>query len=285
MSSSLKFGPGVPGREALGAKSLEDFLGTGEGLHGEARMELVREDGARSLLRYPLPGTPSDDGNLTGSPRGAGTGWVRLARYRGGGFMESMRTRFTAPRSESLAAREWNLLCVLRSKGVGTPEPLAVGGGARCSFLVTRELSKVQPVAEWLLENHCGENRCNGLAALASFFGRLSRSGVTLPELTSEGLFIGRPKEPCASSLEPVSGKRVRRLPPVFLEEVRGGGLERMPGLRESAQRLRHLLSSLPDEARPSGREGYGIFVRALRDLGSQSELRAVWHEFSGNRS
>lgn len=285
MVSSLKFGPGVPGREALGAKCLEDFLGTGEGLHDEARMETVREEGARRLLRYPLPGTPGEDGNLTGSPRGAGTGWVRLARYRGAGFLEALRTRFTAPRSESLAAREWNLLCVLRSEGVGTPEPLAVGGDVRRSFLVTRELSKVQPVAQWLSENAGGETRRNGLAALASFFGRLLRSGVHLPELCGEMLFIGRPKEPCESSREPVQGKRVRRLPPVFVEDVRGGRLEGVPAANACAGRLRKLFHSLPEAARPSPRECFVIFLRSLRGSASKAELRQLWHEIAQNRS
>lgn len=285
MTSSLKFGPGVPGREALGAKSLEDFLGTGDGLHDEARMETVREDGARRLLRYPLPGTPGADGSLTGSPRGAGTGWVRLARYQGAGFVDALRTRFTAPRSESLAAREWNLLCVLRSEGVGTPEPLAVGGDVRRSFLVTRELSKVQPVAEWLVENGGGETRRNGLAALASFFGRLLRSGVYLPELRGEMLFIGRPKEPCESSREPVQGKRVRRLPPVFLEDVRGGKLEGTPSAKGAASRLRQLHLSLPVASQPTPRECFVIFLRALRGLATKAELRQLWHEIVQNRS
>lgn len=239
----MLFGPGVPGREALGAQRFEDFMGEdGGALAEEHRAELVEEQLGRRVLRVPLPGTPGADGRFTGPPKGAGTGWVRVVRYRGAGLFENLRARFTAPRSASPGARDWNLLCHLRACGVGTPEPLAVGSASESgfsarSFLVTRELERAARLDDWLAAEREPGERQRGVRALAEFLARLFRSRVRLPRLSVAAISIGAEREACADEAAcdepgaPVAGKRLRRSPPVFLTDVTGGRiLEREPG-------------------------------------------------------
>lgn len=289
MKQVLQFGPGVPGREALGGRSLEDFLGTGSSLEEEDRSVKLEESATREVLRYPLPGTPREDGKLTGSPRGAGTGWVRLIRYRGAGFLEALRARFTEPCSRSLAEREWNLLCRLRGEGVGTPEPLAVGstggGFARRSFLVTRELENVDSLEDWLRANPKGEFRRQGLVALAAALRRLLHSGVHLPGLGSNSIFVARPKEICSDSEEPVREKRMRRLPAVYLTETTGGVLGELPEGREAARRISRIHATLRHPEQLGERECYSIFVRALGETFSKEKRRSLWREIAGKAS
>ena len=233
--ATIQFGPGVPGREALGARSFEDFMGEGGGaLLEEHRAELVEERLGFIALRVPLPGTPGADGKFTGAPKGAGTGWVRVVRYRGAGLFENLRARFTEPRSAGPAARDWNLICHLRSCGVGTPEPLAVGsesdsGFSPRSFLVTRELERAVRLADWLAEDRDPDERRRGVRALGEFLGRFFRSRVRLPRLSLETLRIGAEREACADEHAcddhgaPIAGTRLRKYPPVFLTDVSGG--------------------------------------------------------------
>lgn len=284
MKPVLVFGPGVPGRKALGAETLADFLGHKGALEEESRAELLRESSRCAELRYPLPGTPGEDGRLTGAPRGAGTGWVRLVRYRGGGFIESLRARFTEPRSSSLAERDWNLLCALRASGVGTPEPLAVGslggGFSRRSFLVTRELQRVRRLEDWFREEQSPSARRLGLAALGAFAGRLLRSGVDLPQLKRESgreLWIGVPREACEGEEAPVAKQRMRRLPPVFVTSVRSGRLEEPLDPPRAAKRLRSWWLALPEDARPSATESFSILRRALANQADSRAIRALW--------
>ena len=285
VSPDISFGPGVPGRESLGAETLDDLLGSGTGLLDEARIELVSETKTRIDLRYPLPGTPDASGNLTGSPRGAGTGWVRLVRYREASFVESVRSRFTAPRSESLAARDWNLICALRASGVGTPEPLAVGGDGRRSFLVTRELTNMVRATDFFVVNRSNQVRSDALVALGTFLGRVLRSGVRLPRLDAGAIFIGLPKAVCEGEEEPIANKRIRRLPPVVLTDVSGGRLGKLPSLRASAEWLESLVRSLDRRVGLSEREFYSIFSRSLRGASTKLERSTLWNYLVGKRS
>ena len=278
----MQLGPGVPGRRSLGAESFDDFMGRGS-LEGEDRAELVEEHGSFSVVRYPLPGTPGDDGRLTGPPRGAGTGWVRLARYRGGGLLDSLRVRFTEPRSVSFAARDWNLICHLRSFGVGTPEPLCVGsakggGFSRDSFLVTRELSREVPLGEWLVRVHDPRARSSGLEALGATFARLFGSRVELPGLTARSIFVGvqREEQECDDHGPPgtASEMRRRRLPAVVLTEVRGGRIGNESTLEARAELLARLFREVQD--RMSVRDASRVFRTALGSA-SREERARVW--------
>lgn len=190
----LKLGRGVPGIEALGAEHPADLLEPVGRLIGWGRSEQIDDGSGDSLLRFPLPGTPDATGRVHEAPRGAGTGHAFLRIYRRGHW-ESLRARFTHPRSTSPAEREWNLACYLRSSGVGTPELLAVGsvdGGlySRRCFLVTRELDGMVPLSRWLRENVNPEARELGLEALRLALLKFTASGMGLPALRAHDVYI-----------------------------------------------------------------------------------------------
>lgn len=242
MPARLTLAPGVPDLAALGASSVDDVLGAGGGLEGESRCEEVAAEGGTTLLRCPLPGT------LAGRPRGAGTGWVLVRRYHGGSLRERVAARLTSPRSDSLASREWNLLCHLRAAGVTTPEPMAVaaeGGGflARRSALVTRALEGVTPAPEWFSRRRRPRERRDALRAVGLALSRVLRSGTELPRLSAAEIALSEPGDatraetgPDACALEQVVAARPvtlsgglswRRLPDVAVTSVRGGRLRR----------------------------------------------------------
>ncbi|MEX1024750.1 MAG: hypothetical protein WD226_06690 [Planctomycetota bacterium] len=163
----LREAPELPGPAALG---LEDYTPL---FAKEPRLERVERlpDGrdGRERWRLPLPGTPGADGRLTGPPRGAGTGWLELWRWRGGAVF--------GPRP---ADRTWNLLCSLRAAGVATPMPLFVAADGlfeRSSVLLLRELEGYSP---WLAAWRAATPRDRRLLerALEAFVARLARAGV-----------------------------------------------------------------------------------------------------------
>ena len=258
-SATCILAPSIPDLRALGARDPDDLLGRGGALAEERRARVLLDEPGREVLRCPLPGTPDPGGSLRGRPEGAGTGWVELHRYSGAGIREGLRARFTAPRSTSLAERDWNLLCHLRGHGVATPEPLAVartGAGpfSRRSVLVVRSLEGFQPARVWLARRHQPAERRRGLRALGLFFRRLAVIGIELPRLAPDQLLLSTedPSSPAAAQdacgLEQVlsarsdvhgSAPRVagpegelswRRLPEVALADVRGARLAARAG-------------------------------------------------------
>ena len=193
MSLRSKLAPGVPDWAALGASRPEDLL-AGDGLETAAVAHEVSRGKDSSLFRLPLPGTP-DQGLPPARPRGAGTGFMYLRRYPSVRLGHALRTRLTAPCSDSAALRDWNLLCHLRSAGIVTPEPLAwcARGGsffAQQSALVTRALTGTRPVLEWLEAEEDPARRRLGVTALGLALARLFTARVELPRLSLDHLHL-----------------------------------------------------------------------------------------------
>jgi hypothetical protein len=210
--------------------------------------ELERQPGW-TRARFPLPGTADVYGNLTGKPGPLGTGWVWLTAYSGG-LGALLLARCTAPRSASLAEREWNLLCALRARGVGTCEPLVVGSRgngfvARRSFLIVREPEGAFPLPRWLRTDGHGAERGRGLEALARALAQLLRSEIVLPGLAPEDLWL-TPSGSGECETEVRDGLRKNKLPGVTIVRVGAGRFERRLAARRAAlQPLMRALSEL----------------------------------------
>lgn len=212
----------MAGLAALGLDSAEKLLEP-ELAHLTRARELSAAPGTRRI-EFALPGTPDVRGNLTGRPGELGTGFLWLTSYATP-LGTALRARFTAPPSASLAERDWNVLCLLRAAGVGTPEPLCVGAAgsglvARRSFLVLRALADSFPLARWLATDGLGEERARGLAALGATLANLVRARWLLPELAPEHLWL----TPSGSGECETDGPGLRKnkLPGVSVSEVRG---------------------------------------------------------------
>ena len=278
--------PGVPDLAALGAERADDVLGGA--LSEEARAELVSEDAESRLVRCPLPGTPGDDGRLTASPCGAGTGFVFVRRYRAVGWRRLLATRFQAPRSTSLAAREWNLVCALRAEGVATAEPLALVEAPRRtlagalfaveSAFVTRELEGLRAAPEWFAALRADPalgsvDERRGVRALARFLGQLVKTSVELPELEAAHLFLGEPQH----FTERMRGLRVSALPRVALASVRGGQFVKGNPLERAAVRggaLAERLMAAGTDAGWSQRSLWTVFARLTQGLARAERRR-----------
>ena len=294
-ASRVQLAPGVPALESLGVSGPEELLCPGGAPERtgvrvrNAGGDALRGDSPgprdRAILRFPLPGTPDDEGRLGGRPGEVGTGWVVLSRWHSPSLVALLRSRFTAPRSSSLAEREWNLLCRLLDHGVGVPRPLAVGARglglfSRRSFLVTRELRGFEPLALWAKTDTDPARRRRAANALGHLLANVIRAGVILPRLSLAALVIkpeptGEFGAACEDEAPSVPGKlRMRPLPGVALVEV-GGGLLRTE-LR--AGEVRSMLSHLYHDARSQGwitpREARRIAALATRGA---SDRRALW--------
>lgn len=299
--SELLLGSGVPDLRALGAERLEHLSGDARGLEGFEQAELVARERGSELWRYPLPGTPGADGRLNARPRGAGTGWLFLRRYRRCSWREFWRARFTHPRSLSLAAREWNLICHLRAAGVGTPEPLAVGslGGAplaRRSFIVTRELEGLLPLSEWWSETPPEERRA-GVKALGLCLARLFASGTHLPRLSARHVYLSPgpmgagpvgagPPEPgsgCDESRAPLSARApalaLRRLPEVALTGLLDGRILAALPLQARLALLARLQRETAGLQGLGRLDRLGVFQRALGRGLERAERRSALQE------
>lgn len=250
MQPQLLLDPGVPDLLALGAGAVEDLLGTGAPLEGEPHAQPLGEGSGVTTLRVPLPGT------VRGRPRGAGTGWVVVRRYEDAPGRWS--ARMTAPRSDSHAARDWNLLCALRGAGVVTAAPLAVASEAhplfaRRSVLVTRALEEVEPLEAWWHGADPAARR-RACAALGLTLARLDAGGFDLPLAAARlGLLEGEEdrgeaaEDACGleqvlaarrGGTTPDLGLRWRRLPEVVLLDVEGGRVRGGPTLERLARRV-----------------------------------------------
>lgn len=199
------------------------------------RLEPLEHSATRARYRFPLPGSPDARGNLTGRPGRFGTGWLWLTVHRAG-LGELLRARCTPPRSASVAEREWNLLCHLRAQGVGTCEPLLVGAlgngfASSRSFLLVRAPEDAFPLPRWLRTDGIGAERERGLVALGKALALLVRSGVELPDLAPEHLWITPSGSGECETEAP--GLKKNRLPGVTIVELRGGRVRSRRGAPE----------------------------------------------------
>ena len=273
MATQVLLDPGVPDLAALGAPAAEAWLEGFEAPGGE----LVTSDGGREVRRVPLPGT------LSGRPRGAGTGWVLWIRYGPAALAERLFARFTHPRSDSLAGREWNLFCALRRAGVATPAPLALVWEehplfAPRSALVTRALEGATPLEAWFARAGDPARRRRACTALGLALARMGAAGIDLPLAPGRLLLLEdedptRPASPAdACGLEQVLAARRapvdvgrpvrwRRLPEVVVADARGGRIRRHPTTRRLVARLARDPGAAdlgPDERRRVARAAAG---------------------------
>ena len=275
---------GVPTLRALGVEGPEELFERGGTPERRGEHVASGEEG-RSALRFPLPGTSDASGRLTGKPERVGTGWVVLSRWRHAPLRALVRSRFTAPRSASLAEREWNLLCRLLDHGVGVPRPLAVGARgqglfSRDSFLVTRELSGHEPLELWARADADPARRRRAASALGRLLAGVIRAGVVLPRLRVADLRIkpeptGEFGASCDDDGPSVPGRlRLRRMPGVALAGVAGGLIRKELRHDEVRAMLHHLLedASHLGLARPEEvRRVAALAVRGAR------ERRGLW--------
>lgn len=315
-AGEIRLAPGVPGIESLGARSFEDFfrpIGSGgpvgpggpiesSGASGFERAKIIRSESGLEVVRYPLPGTPDENGRFRGlqiATGGAGTGWLLLRRFTRAAWSEWWSARFTHPRSTSLAEREWNLLCHLRAHGVGAPEPLAVGRGegavfAQRSFLVMRELDGMLSLREWSRAQLDERMQARIARSLGIAIARLSRSGVVLPRADADTIFAGSPRHPqggdpdCVArqiaGLTPLAGvepPRERRegeltwgrLPEIAFTDMKEGRMTRESDRREHVELLVRLARELPDIG---DRIALRVARHALGREASRAERRAL---------
>ena len=284
MSTRIQLAGELPTLRALGVEEAEELFRPG-GNPDQRGAVLEGDPGGRSIVRFPLPGTPDAGGRPTGRPGQLGTGWVVLSRWCRASLGELVRSRFTAPRSASLAEREWNLYCHLLGHGVGVPRPLAVGARgrglfSRDSFLVTRELGGFEPLKEWAGRERDPERRRRAAVALGLLLANVVRAGVLLPRLSVEDLGVKpEPRDDvggfCDANLPSVPGRlKIRHLPGMAILGVRGGLLRKTLGPKEVHAMLSHLL----EDARSKGLvdPGEARRIAALTVRGG-SDRRRLW--------
>jgi hypothetical protein len=225
----------------------------------------------------PLPGTPDEHGRQHERPRGAGTGYLWLERFDSGG-VAGVRARITHPRSSSVAARHWNLICHLQAHGVVAPQLVAVGErgaspfGAQ-SFLITRELAGFVPLARFLADERDSSLRRRALHSLALAGAQVLRCGAWLPCTTLDGVMVQTHDDQCAA-LQVVDLRseqhelRARglvrgRLPAIAFTQFVGGSLR----ATIAARRQSEWWSKLGREAKPltSQRERALVALRVFR--------------------
>lgn len=287
----IQLAAGVPTLESLGVADSEELFRPGgapdrRGSTPEGRYEarFAARDG-RATLRYPLPGTPDANGRLSGRPSEVGSGWVVLARWSRPPLRELLRSRFTQPRSTSLAEREWNLYCRLLDHGVGVPRPLAVGARGRGlfsreSFLVTRELQGFEPFELWARTDTDPGRRRRAANALGLLLSNVIRAGVLLPRLSVDDLVMkpeptGEFGASCDDDGPTLPGRMgLRRLPGLALVGLRGGGLRKTLRAEEVRAMLEHLHGDACARDLVSAREARRIVALAVRGAGDR---RALW--------
>jgi hypothetical protein len=240
----VRLAPGVPSLGALGSDSPRDWLGDGAGLATGDRLEVLERGAALTVARLPLPGTPDAHGVQRERPRGAGTGMLVWRAWRGGGA-ELLRARLTRPRSASLAARRWNLICHLAAHGVGVPELAAMGEGrAGESFLIERELAGYEPLERVLASEREPAERARAAHAVGYALAALFRAGAWLPRLDPRGVLVQREAETCAAHAVgelAAAGALARSL---------GGALRRLPGVAFPALDRARLFADLGQRRR-----------------------------------
>jgi hypothetical protein len=277
----IRLAPGIPDLGALGVASAAELFD--EAFLPGPRAELLERGARGSRLRYPLPGTSGPDGRRADRPRGAGTGWLVLERWRTASLAELLRARFTAPRSASLAERAWNVACHLRAHGVATPEPVAVGAAgaglvSRRSFLLLRELDGYESLARWLDLELSSASRRRGAESLGRALGRLAGSGIELPALDPRSIHLSIEPDLADGACQAESGGPPKnRWPSIAFSALAGARLTRA----EPAPRLARLLARLDAELRlapaATPRLRLRAALRAAQGLGlDRSKRRAL---------
>lgn len=292
-SAQVRLWPGVPDLRALGASTFGDLMGDTGALEGEGPDGVVSRGAARTLVRYPLPGTVHRAGEKRTPPRGAGTGFVYLARWTGGGLAEKGRARLTTPRSSSFAARAWNLYCHLRENGVGTAEPLAMGEEtsplfASRSFLATRELDGMLALPEYLAQGPDPAARRRLGRALGLTLAHIAGARVELPRLELDHVFVSRTAggDGCAANqLQEFVGRKqlggtslpVSQLPEIAIAVVDGGRILERLGAEERLEALQRLAAQVDDDWQLTPRELLRVARHALgADLPRDERRRAL---------
>lgn len=265
----LKLAPDVPGLEALGASTLDDLFADPPRTVTSGRARRLGESWI-----VPLPGTPDEHGRQHEKPRGAGTGLLYVRRFAPGG-VAGVRARFTRPRSSSLAARHWNVICHLQANGLAAPQLVALAErGASLlgseSVLVTRDLEGFVPLRTFLETVDRRVERRRALHSLALALVQLARCGAGLPSTTLDNLRVQRDDEDCVAlkivnlqSEQSLLRERElarTRLPAIAFTSFSGARLGRRPDARE----LDSLLVALAGAAGPllSRRERLELLVR-----------------------
>lgn len=270
--------------------------GSGE-LEGESQGTFKVQGADYSVLRYPLPGTVHAPGEKPSRPRGAGTGYVELQRWTGGGLGARFGARLSQPRSASFAARAWNLICHLREAGVGTAEPLAMGQEesplfARRSFLVTRALDPMQTLPEYLASNPGQVERNAVCHSLGLLLRRVQDAGVELATLSPQTLYVARlsnkqddncaiAKIKDAQQSSPVKGMRTRSLPELALADVNGARIHPELSIQQRATQLLGLARSPGVRETLDPRDLLRIAHHALGRTASPAERRRAMRQFS----
>jgi hypothetical protein len=289
----IRLWPGVPDLPALGVREFSDLMGDSPRPVAMERAELVYKDAVRQVLRYPLPGTVTPAGTRAEAPRGAGTGFVFVTRWTGGGLGDKSAARLTHPRSSSFAVRAWNLFCHLREHGVGTAEPMAMGEEssplfASRSFLVTRELANMRPVSVYLSEVIEPDARRRLAHALGLFLGRIAEARVRLPDLGPDSIFVSRQggAESCgAVRSSPVPGLTRRPLPELALTTVHGGRVLESWTVDNTREELQHLFASVDDSWQLGPRFLYRVFHHACGPVITRAEKRRAWRQLTDLRA
>jgi len=287
VSDRVLLSPDVSSLADLGAAAPDDLFEPALLVTG-GRALCLHEEPARRTFRVPLPGTPDAQGNLPERPRAAGTGWLRIDVFRGQAW-ESVRLRWTRPRSSSVAARHWNLACHLLAAGVAVPRPVALiehgRGLVPHSCLVTRELEGWVPLGEWLVRSNGGARK-PGLTSVGACLARLFHSRAWFPRLALDDLLLedrpttegaeARDDDCAALTLERMRaqqasradltarGLRLARLPSVALGRMSGGRLVGRIAPRRRLQLLERLCNEAQQRASLTDSERRRVWVPAL---------------------
>lgn len=286
----IRFAPGVNGLRALGVQSIEELLDP-DRLPFE-RSETLERTPDTSLVRY----------------RERGGDWLRLRRYTGGSFARRLAARVTAPRSESLAERAWNLACHLRAAGVGTPELVAVGSRgrgpvARDSFLLTREPDGFETLPQWLAQDLSPRARRLGATSVGLALGKLLRAGVELPVLRAEHVLVSiEPDDDKVAAAAPAGegadhGHELdhghehgsgpcgldpdapppNRMPSVVITALEGGRIRRGPTARAALELLTSLRRGVEHAPPFLVKRAAALALRAL----PERERRGLWRDLA----
>lgn len=242
----LKLAPDVVGLESLGVTELEQLF---ESPPRTVTALRVRRAGTHWIV--PLPGTPDEDGIQHEKPRGSGTGQLHLRAFPSAP-LASLGARLTHPRSTSLAARAWNLICHLQAHGIAAPQLVALaerrrGFGVQ-SLMITRELEGFVSAREFFRTQTKRSERRRAVHSLALACTQLWRSGTRLPSTNSDNLLIQRDDEDCVAlkivnlqseqSVLKERGLARTRLPAIAFTNFDGGSIAREVPSKEREQLL-----------------------------------------------
>ncbi len=231
----LKLAPDVVGLESLGVAELEQLF---ESPPRTVTSSRARRSGPHWIV--PLPGTPDEDGIQHEKPRGSGTGLLHLRRFPLAP-LASLGARLTHPRSTSLAARTWNLICHLQAHGIAAPQLVALAERRRGfgveSLVMTRELEGFVSAREFFRTQSKRSERRRAVHSLALACTQLWRSGTRLPETGADNLLIQRDDEDCVAlkivnlqseqSVLKERGLARTRLPAIAFTNFDGGSIVR----------------------------------------------------------